>query len=448
MDPQDAVATSTASTAVSERVRVSPWVVLLIIVLALVLRVGYVGYVLTRDSELHFPDERQYLNIAENFLKGEGLTVTIDSRTREPLHYPQEIQRPPIYPLTLALVERAGWGLTGMRLVQAAAGVLTCLVIYLLAVELVGERPARIAGLIAAAYPFYIYFTGRILSETLFLLFFVTSWYYVVRTWKEVREGAETTRWLASCLIAGLLGAVAVLTRSSALPVYLAVPVVWLIMGPRRSEGLAAGLLMLIVLGVGLSPWVARNFRRSGTKETGGRLVLTTLKTGESLYEAIGPFATGGPNKENTQWPPEAEAMAADEYLRNQYLLELSVSYMKNNPGRTLRLAIVKFLRTWNVIPNYTALRKPFYIVVSLVSYVPVLLTAVLGLAVGFKRRRALVLTLLPIVVITLVHMVFVGSVRYRLSVMPFVMVLSGAGVWWLVCKVFKVGGRTVEEEV
>jgi len=266
--------------------------------------------------------------------------------------------------------------------------------------------------------------------------------------WKDVSGEGETVRWLASCMMAGLLGAAAVLTRSSALPVYLLVPLVWLVIGPRRSEGLAAGVLMLIVLGIGMSPWIARNFKRSGDQETGGRLVVTTLKVGESLYEAVGPFATGGPNKENTLWPPEAEARIADEYMRNQYLVERSLAYMRNNPGRTLRLAVVKFLRTWNVIPNYRAVRKPFYIVVSLVSYVPVLLSALLGLYLRVRHWRSVVWLLLPVVVITLIHMVFVGSVRYRLAMMPFVTVFSGVGVWWLISKVFKVGSPTVEDRV
>ena len=429
----------------AQQTHISLWMVLLIVLLALGLRVGYV---LIGSPDLQFPDERQYLNVARNFLKGEGLTVTIDSQTEMPLHFPQEIQRPPIYPLMLALVEKANLGLTGVRLIQALLGALSCVIIYLLAAELTGKWPARIAGLIAAVYPFYVYFTGRILSETLFLLFFVTSMYYVVRMWKDVSRGAETVRWLASCLIAGLLGALAVLTRSSVLPVYLLVPVVWLVIGPRRSEGFAAGLLMVIVLAVGMSPWIARNFKRSGDKETGGRFVVATLKVGESLYEAIGPFATGGPNKENTLWPPGAEGLISDEYLRNKYLVERSLAYMRNNPGRTLRLGVVKFLRTWNVIPNYKAVRKPFYIVVSLVSYVPVLLSALLGLYLSVHRWRSVVWLLLPVAVITLTHMVFVGSIRYRLVMMPFVMVFSGVGVWWLISKLFKVGPSTVEDRV
>ena len=36
---------------------------------------------------------------------------------------------------------------------------------------------------------------------------------------------------------------------------------------------------------------------------------------------------------------------------------------------------------------------------------------------------------LLPVLLTTLLHMLFVGSVRYRVPVMPMVMVLSAAGV-------------------
>jgi len=432
----------------------SVWMILLIVFLSLALRVVYV---LRTGAELEFPDEKQYLNIAENFLKGEGLSVSIDSETGALLHVPLEMHRMPMYPLVLALITKAVPGLTGVRLIQALMGALTCVMIYLLAAELVGERAGRVAGLIASIDPFSIYFAGRVLSETLFLLILVAGWYYVVRTWKELTGGAGTTRWLASSLVAGLLGAAAVLTRSTALPLFLLVPLAWLVVGPRRIQGFCAGLLILWVLAVGLSPWVARNYKRTWTKETGGRLVVTTLNVGESLYEAVGPFATGGPNKENTAWPVETEISLQDEYARNRFLVEKSLTYMKNSPFRTLRLAGKKFIRTWNVIPNYENVRTPFYEAVSLASYVPVLLAGILGLLVSLRgspnamnrawgpRVRVLVWLLLPVVVFTLVHMVFVGSVRYRLPMMPFVMVLSGVGVWWLVSKVFKRTRGTVE---
>jgi len=336
-------------------------------------------------------------------------------------------------------------GITGVRLIQTLMGALTCVMVYLLSAALFGERTGRIAGLISAVYPFAIYFTGCILSETLFLLLFVTSWYYVVRTWREISRNEPATRWVASCLVAGLLAALTVLTRASALPVFVLVPLVWLAIGPDRARGVIASVMMIFVLAVGMSPWVARNYKRSGDQKTPGRLVITTCKVGESLYEAVGPFATGGPNKENTQWPMEADYLSHDEYARDRYLLERSLAYMRSDPLRTLRLGWAKFLRTWNVIPNYEAGRTPFHVAVSLASYVPVLLTAILGLFVGAGRARERVWLLLPVLVIAFLHTVFVGSVRYRLAAMPFVIILSAVGVSWLVTKVFKRPEETVE---
>jgi len=265
--------------------------------------------------------------------------------------------------------------------------------------------------------------------------------------WKDLNARAGVTWWLGWCLVGGFLAAGATLTRSSVLPVYLMVPGVMLLLGPRRLMGFALGLLLVFVLFVGLSPWAARNWVhvKAATKE--GGIVLTTCKVGESLYEAVGPRATGGPNKENTVWPEEVSAMRHDEYARNQYLLWRSLRYMRNNTKRTVRLAGVKFLRTWNVIPNYEAARTPLYITISLISYVPVLLTGILGLFLCMKRPQTVVWLMVPIVVFTLIHMIFVGSVRYRLAMMPFVMTFSGVTLWRLFCGWFKPTCVKVEEQ-
>ncbi|HUV39230.1 MAG TPA: glycosyltransferase family 39 protein [Planctomycetota bacterium] len=422
---------------------VSPAALLVIGVLALVLRLGYV---LSTDAVIEFPDEQQYLNMAQNFVAGNGLSISADPQGRavQPM---QTMQRPPVYPLMLAVILRLDLYLRTVRVVQAVLGALMCVMLYLLARELVAERAARIAGVIAAVYPFFIYFTGRILSETLFLLLFVTSWYFIVRMWKDLSARERVTEWLGWCLIGGFLSAGAVLTRSSVLAVYLAVPVVMVVMGPRRRAGLLVGLLMLVVLGAGLSAWAARNWKHVEAQRDEGAIVLTTCKVGESLYEAVGPRATGGPNKENTIWPEELDAMRQDEYGRNQHLLGRSLSYMRHNPKRPIRLAGKKFLRTWNVVPNYAGARSMLYVAVSLASYVPVLLTGLAGIFLCMRRPRSVVWLMLPIVVFTLLHVVFVGSVRYRLVMMPFLIVFSAVTVWRLFGGRFKPVAGTVEEE-
>ena len=63
---------------------------------------------------------------------------------------------------------------------------------------------------------------------------------------------------------------------------------------------------------------------------------------------------------------------------------------------------------------------------------VGVLVSAGVG---GWVHRRAIrswVLLLLPVAVFTLLHAVFIGSVRYRIPVMPMVIVLSAAGAGWM----------------
>jgi 4-amino-4-deoxy-L-arabinose transferase-like glycosyltransferase len=412
--------------------RLCVWSIVAVLVVALGLRLGYV---LTLPADLRWPDEETYDQIATNFLIGEGLTFRHD-----------EIQKPPLYPLTLAVLTKLGLQAPGVRIVQAFLGALTCLLIYLLARELMGEWPGRVAGALAAVEPFFIYFTGYLLTETLFLLFFVASWYYIVRTWQELSRRARKTEWLARCLIAGLLAAATTLIRPELLPVYALVPIVWLLIGPRRIAGFAVGVLMMVVWCVGMSPWVARNYVvLYQPQET--PIVVTTLGVGESLFEGVFPRATGGPAKERSYlyWPAGTERLS--EYERNKELIAASVSLMTNNPRRTLELAWVKLKRTWSVVPNDAEAQTPFYRTVSMVYYIPVFAAAVLGLLVALvKRRRELVWTLLPVVLLTLTHMVFVGSVRYRVMMMPLVLVLSGAGICWLGAFIFRRSRPSAEE--
>jgi len=427
------------------------WVTVAIGVVALGLRLGYV---LSSDARMIFPDEEQYMNIAQNSVAGNGLRVSLDPLTGRRVDY--AVQRPPVYPLMLAVVLKFNGNVRAVQVVQSVIGALTCVMILVLGKALLGEWPGRIAGGIAAVYPFSIYFTGRMLSETLFLLLAVTSWYFVVRMWDELRRRERWTRWVASCLVAGLLAAAAVLTRPEALAVFVMVPVVMVLAGPRRLMGLALGLLMVLVIAVGMSPWVARNYLVTTIKQQSardkkkvelvrsGRFVLTTLKVGESLYEAVGPWATGGPNKENTFWPEHADRLENDEWARDSYLRDQAVTFMRTDPKRVVRLAGIKFLRTWNIFPNYQEARTPFYKIVSAAAVIPILLTALLGLFVAMKRPRTVLWLLTPVAVITVIHMIFVGSIRYRLAMMPFVMVLSGAGAWWIVCKLLKRGAREV----
>jgi hypothetical protein len=163
---------------------------------------------------------------------------------------------------------------------------------------------------------------------------------------------------------------------------------------------------------------------------------------GRSLYEANNPEATGGPGMHVVA--QEAAQRNADraekglppltEYEDNVYFRKKALTYMREHPGRTLRLAGVKCVRFWNAIPNYVGYRGWLYIAISLLTYVPVVGFGLVGLVAVRRQLARCGLLLMPVLYFSLLHMIFVGSIRYRMPVMPFVILLAAAGtrsVFW-----------------
>ena len=81
-------------------------------------------------------------------------------------------------------------------------------------------------------------------------------------------------------------------------------------------------------------------------------------------------------------------------------------------------------------MPTNERFRAPLYIIVSLLAVVPVYL----GAAVALLRRRVgwgggdLVFLAAAPAYFTLLHMIFVGSTRYRAPVMPFIVIIATMG--------------------
>ncbi|HEM47313.1 MAG TPA: hypothetical protein ENO23_09760 [Alphaproteobacteria bacterium] len=108
------------------------------------------------------------------------------------------------------------------------------------------------------------------------------------------------------------------------------------------------------------------------------------------------------------------------------WLLAQSLKAAQRDPARTLRLAWAKCKRTWSLVPNEPTSRTPMKMAVSAVWMTGVLLAAACG-AWRLRPKRVVLLLLVPAVYFTLLHMVFVGSVRYRMPAMPLLYILAGA---------------------
>ncbi len=92
-------------------------------------------------------------------------------------------------------------------------------------------------------------------------------------------------------------------------------------------------------------------------------------------------------------------------------------------------MAAIKFVRLWNVWPNERSMSTwPVRIAVA-ATYIPILILGLVG-AVGTTRRGwPYVLCWLPAVYLTLLHVVFVSSIRYRQPAMLLWIVLASGVV-------------------
>jgi 4-amino-4-deoxy-L-arabinose transferase-like glycosyltransferase len=304
-------------------------------------------------------------------------------------------------------------------------GAITAVMVFLLAGRFFGGRGRAWAGWIAALYPPWVYYTGLMLTETLFILLLLVCWYLAARIAEKPIA--------SDVLMCGLLGAAAVLTKGSGLGLVVIMAPVVVIIARHRWKAALAMAGVLVVLGIGLSPWVARNYRitqeqnQATGKSENGDIVVTTCSVGRSLYEAVGPEADGGPAMDKIAVPVKMGVMTEHDVDREYH--KMAMEAIEKNPGRFVKLAMVKFLRTWSVVPNFQEYRKPLYMLVMALSVAPIVILALWGWWVERARVRDWVLVLLPVAYFTAMHMVFVGSVRYREPAMAFLMILAGAAI-------------------
>ena len=269
---------------------------LAVLLLALAVRVAFVWL---RPSTLDYPDERSYNTVAENFLDGRGFVLS--ERLR--------VHRTPGYPIMLAAVYSiAGRGnLPAVGLVQAALGTLTVALTAALAIALFGPQAALAAAAVAALYPFHLYMTPLLLTETLFTLLLLLYTAAVVKL--TAPQSADCLGW---ALVAGLAGGAAIMTKPSILPLIPATAVLVALIARPRKTAITASVLLLVLSTAVVLPWTVRNHRLTG------HLVLTTLWTGKSLYEAVGPQADGGPAMDRITLDEPPNAIGPDLSFRQR----------------------------------------------------------------------------------------------------------------------------------
>lgn len=398
----------------------SRWLILILLVALLVRCAAAVYWDRCCGGEFFFGDSETYWELAQSIAEGEDYRYGRFGA----------IFRAPGYPLVLSgLMWMGGTAATplGARLLGAVLGTVTVWELAWLGRLLCGRRAGLTAAAIAAVYPGAVLTSVLVLSEAPFgavLPLHLGLFVYAFRS-ESLRHR------VAFALAAGLAAGAAVLIRPSWL---LFIPFVafWGILLPgTRRRHLVIALAGLLGMAVVMCPWWGRNYQLTG------RVVLTTLQVGPSLYDGWNPQADGSSRMDFMDRVIREESHRAapgttdieieqriDRRLRNEAL-----DWAKSHPDQAIRLAAVKALRFWNPLPNEPTLRNAPPAVAAAIAYLALLVLALVGTARTARLGWPYWILWLPAVYFTLLHCVFVSSLRYRQPAMLGLIVLAAAAL-------------------
>ena len=329
--------------------------------------------------------------------------------------------RTPGYPFFLAtIIALCGEGVFAVRIAQALVGSLVCVPVYYLGCRWFGGRAGLLGALLSAVDPYLILCCGLVVTETLFSALLILVVLTLAALGREVRWGRSS--------LAGGLSGLAILVRPSFL---FLIPAGWLICAwrfRRRKTWMANLSIALAVSVLVLVPWWVWTYYRTGA------VVLTTTKVGASLYDGLGPQATGASDMRFlSEGRPDWGEMAWDTYWNfterenDAYWGRQARHWAFSHPGHVVRLAGVKFLKFWSPWPTARTLRNPLAKVVGVLWVLPMYVLVGYGLWRFRRHRSAMLLLVGPAAYFTLLHMIFVSSIRYRIVTVPGLLVLAAA---------------------
>lgn len=410
---------SSGSASRAKTVKEWPWVWLGV---ALLVRLGCL---LWSGSYTPFGDPVEYDAIGRSLADRGQYIPSLLAEPGSPSAY-----RPPGYPYWLAgIYAVSGNDMTVARVVGVILGVLTVLLIWLIARRVAGDRIARFTAAIAALAPSLAWVSGGLVAETLYIPLMLGSVLVVLR----FRDSPSTRL----ALIAGFLIGASTLTRTNGLILFLPIALgVW--QARRRWPDVA---LLTAGLIVALAPWTIRNlvvldaFAPLGT-QTGITLVgvFNHNATASAYFGIFRPPDKIATTRALVRQPGinEAELDARSRRIAIDFALD-HPGYIRGLLTRhAQQLFEIRGVRiTSSNSQREMAIPVGFARKISRGGFLLLLALSVAGAIIGrsiWWRREHLWLWLVPIMLLVSV-ILLVGGPRYRLPIDPFLSLLAAGAI-------------------
>jgi 4-amino-4-deoxy-L-arabinose transferase-like glycosyltransferase len=382
--------------------------------LALLVRLAYSATLPPEIVVTFEADPITYDQIARNLVAGRGFSGAS-------FYYPPGADVPTafwdaLYPVFLAAIYAvAGHSVVAVRIAQAALGATAIWLTYRIGTGLAGRPTGLVAAAVSAVYPFFIYYAGQLLTETLFMALILGAFALAL-----VAQDRGRGAWFAA--LGGVTG-LAALCRAEAFLFGLAfLPWTAWHAAPTLGRRLALAAVALASLGAVMAPWVVRNQLTFGTP------ILTTTKLGYNLYKYYHPQMTADQTVRVVPFP-ELDGLSEPE--REAVMRNAGLRYMAQDPGRTAWFMANKLALLFKLTPSNEVNQR--YALISLLTYGALLPFMAAGLVMAIRRGPSY----FPVVTYVLFSVatkaaVFAG-IRLRMQIEPFLILFAALAITRLV---------------
>jgi 4-amino-4-deoxy-L-arabinose transferase-like glycosyltransferase len=355
------------------------------------------------------PDQVDYEWFAYRLSAGDGFT----DRTGAPT-----ASRPPGTSLTLfPIYALSGRSFLLGRLWFCLLSAATCLATAWVARPCFGRPAALLAAAWLAVYPGHFYYPMHFVSEVPYALLITLACGFAVRALDDAA--------IAPNVAAGMMWGLAMLTRPQALFV---VPVAWLFLwrSPRARWNRYARCLMVqtaVTLAV-LLPWAARNSVQLGTP------TLTTVG-GHTFWGAHNDIVLHTPQLRGS-WVRTSDLvdgrhpLNGSEVEREAAAWRYGAQFVRSNWIAMPGLALMK---VWRLVSPFESTSNRVVLWAFAIAWLLTAPWVVAGLAMLGRAAPSGAVLLVPILATVVSSVVFYGSVRFRDSMLPLLIVFAARGV-------------------
>ena len=405
--------------------------------LALLVRLIYNNTVARAYYPLH--DSLAYQSIGLNILKEHCFCQYAHIVT---------VYRAPLWPSIIAVIAFfLGPSDYFARLFLCFVGSVTCLLVYLLAKNMLDWRMGVVAGAVAAIYPELYIYDGWLYTESLYTFLLLAFCYGVY----QLQHAPQRNKWLWCGILLGLLS----LTRPNGLLV-LGAFLLWAItMGWIKvlswSTVIKSVVAITLIACALIAPWTIRNYTVSHAfipVATGDGTVLLGAYNSLTLTSPSYPGGHSGTwinpllssPAISRPYPPYTCA-ASCEVAREGVYERSAEQWMQAHLAVMPHLLAVHFINMWQPDTYEADLptvrfsgQRSTHVVLRMMKVLPIciFILAALGFLVTLRHWRSLLFIYFMLLLTMAECVIFYGVPRFRAPIEPMLILLAAGAIWWI----------------